>query len=365
MKGLNSLPDDSELRLGRRNLLKGAAIGTAGLSLSSLLEACAGSSTPNTTTTPQGNGNFPTHPQWNFVFVNHVTTNPFFVPTQYGIQDAVSIVGCKYQWTGSATSSVSEMVNAMNAAIAAKASGIAVSIIDPTAFNDPVKAALSAGIPVLAYNADAPASSNNARMAYIGQDLFASGVQVGKRIASLVPSGEIAGFIATPGSLNIQPRIDGIKSVLSTIPSISFTEIATGAAVNDELSRVEAYYLGHRNLKGMVAVDAGSTQSVGQIMEKYGLAAKGVHAGGYDLLPITLQQVQKGNLDFTIDQQPYQQGFTPVMQLFLFKLSGGLQAPSDTNTGLLFVTKNNVGPYLSTQTRFEGSSSQQKVVSPS
>ena len=52
------------------------------------------------------------------------------------------------------------------------------------------------------------------------------------------------------------------------------------------------------------------------------------------------------------------------MQLFLFKLSGGLQAPSDTNTGLLFVTKNNVGPYLSTQTRFEGSSSQQKVVSP-
>ncbi len=256
------------------------------------------------------------------------------------------------------------MVNAMNAAIAAKASGIAVSIIDPTAFNDPVKAALSAGIPVLAYNADAPASSNNARMAYIGQDLFASGVQVGKRIASLVPSGEIAGFIATPGSLNIQPRIDGIKSVLSTIPSISFTEIATGAAVNDELSRVEAYYLGHRNLKGMVAVDAGSTQSVGQIMEKYGLAAKGVHAGGYDLLPITLQQVQKGNLDFTIDQQPYQQGFTPVMQLFLFKLSGGLQAPSNTNTGLLFVTKDNVGPYLNTQTRFEGSSSQQKVVTP-
>jgi simple sugar transport system substrate-binding protein len=257
------------------------------------------------------------------------------------------------------------MVNAMNAAIAAKADGIAVSIIDPQAFNAPVQAALSAGIPVLSYNADAPAASKNARLAYIGQDLFASGVQVGNRIASLVPSGEIAGFIATPGSLNIQPRIDGIKSVLSTIPAISFSEIATGAAVNDELSRIEAYYLGHPNLKGMVAVDAGSTQGVSQIMEKYGLAAKGVHAGGYDLLPVTLQEIQKGNLDFTIDQQPYQQGLTPVMQLFLFKLSGGLQAPSNTNTGLLFVTKDNVGPYLNTQTRFEGSSDQQKVVSPS
>jgi simple sugar transport system substrate-binding protein len=308
---------------------------------------------------------FPTHPQWNFVFVNHVTTNPFFVPTQYGIADAASLLGCKSQWTGSQTSSVTEMVNALNSAVAAKADGIAVCIIDPTAFNDPVKAALAAGIPVLAYNADAPVSSNNARLAYIGQDLFASGQAVGRRIASLVPSGDIVGFIATPGSLNIQPRIDGIKDILSKIAGINFVEIATGAAVNDELSAIEAYYLGHKNLKGMVAVDAGSTQGVSEIMDKYGLAAKGVHAGGYDLLPKTLQEIQSGNLDFTIDQQPYLQGFHPVVQLFLYKLSGGLQQPSNTNTGLLFVTKDNVGPYLNTQTRFEGSSSDEKVVSPS
>src|SRR5438445_5037133 len=198
MNKSNSSTTQSGLRFGRRSLLKGAAggtaLGTAGFSLSSFLAACGGS-----TTTPSGEGNFPSHPQWNFVFVNHVTTNPFFVPTQYGIADACALVGCKYQWTGSQNSSVSEMVSAMDAAISGKADGIAVSIIDPTAFNDPVKRALTAGIPVLAYNADAPASSNNARLAYIGQDLFASGVQVGKRIASLVPSGEIAGFIANPG----------------------------------------------------------------------------------------------------------------------------------------------------------------------
>ena len=43
------------------------------------------------------------------------------------------------------------------------------------------------------------------------------------------------------------------------------------------------------------------------------------------------------------------------MQLFLDKLSGGLVAPSDTNTGLLFVTKDNVRPYLTTKTRYQGS----------
>ncbi len=361
MEESNILSGLPRLRLRRRDMLRAGVFGATGLSLPAFLEACGGTSNPSPTT-PAGEGNFPSHPAWNFVFVNHVTTNPFFTPTQYGIQDAAALVGCKYQWTGSATSSVTEMVNAMNAAIAAKADGIAVSIIDPTAFNAPVETALAAGIPVLAYNADAPTTSNNARMAYIGQDLRASGQQVGRHIASLVPSGLIPGFIATPGSLNIQPRIDGIKSVLSTIPAINFVEIATGAAVNDELSAIEAYYLGHQNLKGMVAVDGGSTQSVGQIMEKYSLASKGVHAGGYDLLPVTLQQIQKGNLDFTIDQQPYLQGFIPVIQLFLYKLSGGLQQPSNTNTGLLFVTKSNVGPYQTTQTRFEGSSSAQKVV---
>jgi simple sugar transport system substrate-binding protein len=50
------------------------------------------------------------------------------------------------------------------------------------------------------------------------------------------------------------------------------------------------------------------------------------------------------------------------MQLFLAKLSGGLVAPSDTNTGLLFVTKATVKPYLTTKTRFEGSSTRQQVV---
>ena len=109
----------------------------------------------------------------------------------------------------------------------------------------------------------------------------------------------------------------------------------------------------------MFAVDAGDTQGVGQIIQKHSLRGK-VVGGGYDLLPGTLRLVDQGFLNFTIDQQPYLQGFYPVMQLFLYKLSGGLVAPSDTNTGLLFVTKANVRPYLTTKTRYEGSSSKRR-----
>jgi simple sugar transport system substrate-binding protein len=89
-------------------------------------------------------------------------------------------------------------------------------------------------------------------------------------------------------------------------------------------------------------------------MAKYNLKSKGVVAGGFDLNPATLTAIKAGNLDFTIDQQPYLQGFLPIVQLWFYKMSGGLVAPSDVNTGLLFVTKDNVDPYLASKTRFRG-----------
>jgi simple sugar transport system substrate-binding protein len=303
---------------------------------------------------------FPAHPKWKFVFVNHVTTNPFFVPTQYGIQDACDLLGCDYQWTGSQNSIAAEMVNAMNAAIAGKADAIAVPLVDTTAFNRPIARAMEAGIPVFAYNADAPQSG---RLAYIGQDLYAAGVRMGERIVKLVDSGKIVLFISTPGQLNIQPRIDGaMDSIKATKKDISIEVIATGPTVDEELSKIKAYYIGHQDVKGMFAVDAGSTQGVSEVIRENKLNEKGVHGGGFDLLPRTLTNIKDGFLDFTIDQQAYLQGFYTAMEMFTFLASGGLTGPADINTGLKFVTKDSVGPYLTTETRYEGKTDKAQIV---
>src|SRR3954464_1607026 len=108
---------------------------------------------------------------YKITFVNHVTTNPFFTPTVYGIEDACAFFGCSYQWTGSQTSTVTEMVSAMQTAIADKVDGIAVCLVDAEAFNQPTDDALSIGIPVIGYNAD---TTGNARLAYVGQSLYQS-----------------------------------------------------------------------------------------------------------------------------------------------------------------------------------------------
>jgi simple sugar transport system substrate-binding protein len=351
----------------RRKLLTGTGLVSATAAASALLAACSStSSSGSTSTAKQAAGNFPTTPPWKFTFVNHVTTNPFFVPTQYGFQDAAALLGIpKPAWTGSATSSVPEMVSATNAAISAKANGIAVAVISSTGFTGPVKNAMNAGIPVVSYNADGNVGDPGTnRLAYIGQDLFVSGQALGQRIAASMPNGgDAVGFIATPGTANIQPRIDGAKQAIGASgKNIKFTSVASGAATSQENTTINAYVLAHKStLKGIFAVDAGSTQTVGQIIAKYGLTGK-VASGGFDLTPVTLSGIKAGNLDFTIDQQPYLQGFLPVLALYLFNLSGGLVNPAETNTGLTFVTKDNVGAYLNTTSRFEGSSTEQKLI---
>src|SRR5579864_298598 len=337
--------------LPRRALMRGITVGSA----AAMLAAATRSGAKAADAPP-----FPDHPRWKFVFVNHVTANPFFVPCQYGIQDACALLGCDYQWTGSETSDVAQMVNAMNTAIAGKADAIAVCLVDPKGFDKPVENALAAGIPVFSYNAD---SHTNKRLAYIGQDLFLSGQMMGERIVKLVEKGKVAIFIATPGQLNLQPRYDGAADAIKKSGAdIQLSMIATAPAANDSLTKIDAYYLGNQDVKGMFGTGGGDTQNCGLISRKYDLASKGVRAGGYDMLPRSLEAVRDGFLDFVIDQQPYLQGFYTVMEMFAFKVSGGLVGPADINTGLKFVTKDAVGQYMNTKSRYEGSAKEAQIV---
>jgi simple sugar transport system substrate-binding protein len=335
----------------RRTALTGGAAGIAALAL----EACGGSSSNSAAAGGSAaSGIFGATKNLKFTFVNHVTTNTFFTPTQNGAADACKLLGCSYQWSGSQSSNVSEMVNAFNTGVAGGANGIAVSLIDPSAFNGPTTKALATGIPVVAYNADA---AGNARLAYIGQDLFKSGQQMGQHIAALVPSGDIGLFIATPGALNLQPRIAGAQATLKSHPSITPHVVATGAAQSQELTTIDSYVSGHPTYKGFFAVDGGSTAATAQTIQKHGLAAKGVKGGGYDLTPITEQLLAAGDIQFTIDQQPYLQGFFPILEMYMYNVTQKLTGLADVDTGLKFLDKTTIVPYNTTKSRYEGTSS--------
>ncbi len=289
---------------------------------------------------------------YRFTFVCHATANSFFTPTQNGIADACRLLGCSYHWAGSTSSNVAAMVAAIEDAVSAGVDGIATPLIDPTAFNQAIATALANGIPVVAYNADVPASG---RLAYIGQDLRASGHAMGHRIIQLLPDGgEIAVFVATPGLLNLQPRVDGLKAALAH-SKVTVDTVASGAGEAEEGTTIAAFVAEHTAVyRGFFAVDGGSTAAVAQAIQHNGLDQHGVVGGGFDLLPQTQQLLSKGFIQFAVDQQPYMQGFMAVVELFLKRASHDLTCTADVDTGIRLVEPDTVAPYAGSTSRYEG-----------
>jgi simple sugar transport system substrate-binding protein len=355
----------------RRRLLQGTGLVSATAAASALLAAC-GSSAGGSTAKAASDavGNFPATPKYKFTFVNHVTDNAFFTPTQYGFQDCAALLGLpKPTWTGATSTqpTVPTMLSSLNSAIAANVDGIATTVVDASAFISPINKALAAGIPTVTYNANGSTNSPTNGLAYIGQELYASGQEVGARIAAAMPHGGTAcGIIAQPGSLNIQPRLDGANAAIlgagKGLKILHMSGFDSQASQSQENTNVpEFIQASGQKLQGVFAVDGGSTSVLGQALAKYGLTGK-VASGGFDLEPGTLAAVKAGQLGFTIDQSPYLQGFLPTLYLYLYQLSGGLVAPPETDTGLKFVTKDNVDPYTAPTSRFEGSTTDEKLL---
>jgi simple sugar transport system substrate-binding protein len=347
----------------RRRLLSGVGLFSASAAASALMTACG--SSPTAANAASTTNPFPKVPSWQFWFVNHVTTNTFFVPTQYAFADCAKLLGIPTpKWTGSSTSVASQMVSAINAAVAAKAAGIATTLIDSSSFTAPVGAAMSAGIPVVSYNADGTVSKSGVpdigcnRLCYVGQALFTSGQQLGERIKSLIPTpGPIAIFIETPGTANIQPRFDGANSVLSPL-GYSVAEVTTTTVPATILANEKAYLLSHKP-KGAFAVDSTSTSFLAQALAETGMSS--LPNGGFDTVTQTLTNISGGKTDFTIYHDPYLQGFLPTLYLYLYNISGGTLTPSDTDTGLSFITKSNL-PEYNLSSRYQGSATAEKYL---
>ena len=242
-----------------------------------------------------------------------------------------------YQWTGSENSNVNEMVNAMSTAITGGADGIAVALVDNKAFNSPTDSAHQGGHP--------GRRLQRGRRQQQPVGLHRSGpvrVRSGdgqahrrpRRAGQRRPVHRDAGLDQPPAA----HRRRAVGAEGATARSRPST-VATGAAVPAELSAIDSYVTGHSDVKGLFAVDAGSTQSVAQVMQKHSLRGKGVKGGGYDITPTTQKLLAADQIDFTIDQQPYLQGFLPVLELYLYAVSKTLTGMADVNTGLKFLDK--------------------------
>ena len=215
------------------------------------------------------------------------------------------------------------MVNAMNAAITAKAAGISVCLVSLTAFNGPTNRALGRGIPGLSYNKDAPNAG------------WPTSARISTSPASAWASESSTSSAAVTSHSSSRRRDSSTSSRGSTAPSPRSSSSARArsrprrlrpARSSHELAKIDAYYLGHEpqgGVRGRLRLDGGRRQGHAEVrLEQEGRQGRRLRPG-----PPVLRAIQGGRLDFTIDQQPYLQGWLPVLQLFLLQVLVGACGP--------------------------------------
>lgn len=272
------------------------------------------------------------------VFITTCVNEDFFKPLKKGMADAARLMGVECSFTGTEDVDAEAQAKMVSKAVENGVDGIALNIIDPVAFDEVVAEAIAAGVPVVSFNVD-DHKTPNARLSSVCQNLFVAGEELGKKVAENIPENcTVLVTMHSEGISALEDRRDGIKNSLRN-KNITWQEAITGI-YGDESALVIADALQRSpEIKAVLCTGLADTEGAGMAIERVA-RGRGIIAAGFDLSPTTLHHIKEGNLAFTIDQQPYMQGFYPVVQLVQYLRYGIV--PSNNEIGAAFVTKENV-----------------------
>jgi len=280
---------------------------------------------------------------YKFTYIIHGgEENVFWNSVMLGMNEAAKLVGCDaVMYRPKTEGDLAQEIANFDAAIAQKPDGIIVPIAYTELLTE-VKKATDAGIPVLVSNIDAPNPQdriNAGGLAYIGQSLRQAGYFLAKNLAKYFPSGIHALIIIEgPGMVWAEERAKGIIQFLQEYNcTYDRLDASTDPAVVE--SRTSAYLQAHPETKAVFSVGY-LGYVAGTILQRMGKAPGEVPVGVFDIVPFVVDGIKSGYTTLAIDQQPYLQGFLPIIQLVLMK-KYALSA-WDVNTGNAIVDKSNV-----------------------
>ena len=279
-------------------------------------------------------GNAQAQEREKYIFVTHFGEgNPFMLAVKLGVDYACELIDADCQFLLAQTDGNLDVQMAnMEHAITQKPDGIAVAIFTNDSFDEPVQRALDQGINVVAFNLDDELHDDgNARLGFIGQDMVAAGYAVAKRMSKHFPTeGPIHVLIGhnDPGAFWDEQRTRGQMNFLkdyaaaNTDRQITFDEIDASMGYDVVGTRVAAYV--QANPHTTAYMEGGIWgPSVAASMRALGYdPGQLLICGCFDLLPAILEEMENGWNQATVDQQPFLQGFLPVMNLHLMKKYG-------------------------------------------
>ena len=274
-----------------------------------------------------------------FVVSYHDPALSVAVPMRNGVEAAGKELNVNALFTGPVGGGAEKQVAELENWITKGVDGLAVSSSSTDALAPVINKALAAGIPVVTFNTDNPASQ---RLTFVGQDLVYSGVVMGDTLVKeMGEKGKILIFTVDAAAQWSKDRENGARQALAKHPGITIASLVNTTNEPQQIyAAIENAVLANPDITGIISLDCCSFPAIGQYLERNGMAGK-IPVVGSDLLPQTRELIISGALTSTITQNPQRQGHDAVLVLNQIYAEGKMP-PSHTDTGVEVIDKSNV-----------------------
>lgn len=288
-----------------------------------------------------------------FAIITHTAGNGFFDPTYVGAKVAADAFGINLLMLGSEApvDDIPRQLEIINQVVQDPTiDGLIITTPQAGAYNDIVNAMLKRGVPVATTNSFDPNLANRSAISHTGQDASAAAIG-GEALAKCVlesgaDSGSIifpntttlgnvevnnritAAFEATVKALNDAGKLQNFK--VDAGPENIGIDVDSKNIVGSITSLIES----RGDVIGAFAANGFVTPALGDAIAQLNIGDK-VCSFGFDLGPAQQEQIRNGHLDGSLGQQPFLQGFYPVVQLYLQIDRGIAAANLDTRAQLV------------------------------
>jgi len=293
-----------------------------------------------------------------FAIVTHTAGNGFFDPTYTGAKLAADAFGINLLLLGSEApvDDIPREIEILNQVIQDPTiDGLILTTPQAGAYDDIVKTLLDKGIPVATTNSFDGTIYSRSGISHTGQDASAAAIG-GEALAKCVlESGAAGGSIIFPstttlGNVEVNNRITAafeatVKALNEAGKLGNFVidagpeNIGIDVDKDNIVASITSLIESRGDVVGAFAANGFVTPALGNAIAQLGIGDK-VCSFGFDLGPAQQEQIKNGHLDGSLGQQPFLQGFWPVMQLYL-QIDRGIAA-ANLDTRAQLVTKEDV-----------------------
>ena len=310
-----------------------------GAVLAVVLSACAsGGRTDTEDSSSSSGGGAGDNSGYTIAMVTHETPgDTFWDKIKSGAQQAAKNYGITLKYSNDPDPG--KQATLIQNAIDSKVDGIATTLATPDALEGAVKDADKAKIPVVAFNSGIDQYQKVGASMYFGSDENLAGASAGERIDKAGGKNPLC-VIQASGSVALEARCAGVKSKSPNTKNIQ----VNGADDSAVVSSLQAKLSQDKSIDYIVTLGAPIALDALKAMDQAGSKAKLIT---FDLNADAAQDIKDGKIEFSIDQQPYVQGYQAVTALYLnLKNGNDIGGGGPVLTGPSFVDKSNIDVIL-------------------